>query len=176
MSLSKVLGGLFLSLLFVCGSSASGPGSGIFYTLDDLGGGHYQYNYRLTNLSLSNPVSEVTILFDHALYANLATTTDPAPAGWDDGDIIQPRPLTTPQVTGQYNIWATGGGLLIGQSAKFFSVTFDWLSTDIPGGQPYEIVDPLTWETVASGYTIPEPLSVALLMAGTVLLARKRRA
>ena len=50
-----------------------------------------------------------------------------------------------------------GGGILGGQSVSGFLVKFDWLGGGTPGSQLYKIVNPVTFETIDSGTTVPEP-------------------
>ncbi len=70
----------------------------------------------------------------------------------------------------------TNPGIVAGQSVKGFSVKFNWLGQGAPGSQRYEIINPLTFETIDSGVTIiPEPASAAIMILGTVWMAAKRR-
>jgi len=41
-----------------------------------------------------------------------------------------------------------------------------------PGSQYYEIIDPVTFETIEDGYTIPEPGTLLLLGLGGFVLRR----
>jgi len=43
------------------------------------------------------------------------------------------------------------------------------------GSQFYEIIDPVTLETIDSGMTIPEPASAVMLGLGGLTLLRRRR-
>jgi len=52
---------------------------------------------------------------------------------------------------------ATGLDIAIGEHVYGFAVSFDWLGEGEPGAQFYEIIDPDTFETINSGWTVPEP-------------------
>jgi len=56
-----------------------------------------------------------------------------------------------------------------------FAVSFDWLGTGEPGAQFYEIIDPDTFETIDSGWTVPEPGTICLLSFGGLVLWKKLR-
>ena len=64
-------------------------------------------------------------------------------------------------------------GIAPGKSISRFSVNFEWLGVDMPGSQYYEIIDPLTFAAIESGYTTPEPATGLVLLSGVLLLRRK---
>jgi hypothetical protein len=136
----------------------------VWYKVDDLGAERWQYTYELANHNLPEPVKEVTIWFDYGLYANLSINTPNPPAGSWSEMVVQPEPVFKDD--GFYDTLALGSGISAGQSAGLFSVTFDWRGTGTPGPQFYEIVNPVTYQTIASGYTAPEPGTVVLLGLG----------
>ena len=115
-------------------------------------------------------IEEFTIWFDYGLYDNLAIET-PDPPGWDwDEIVVQPEPII--EDDGYYDALALGIGIEQGQTVGVFAVSFDWLGMDEPGPQFYEIIDPLSFETIDSGFTIPEPGTVLLLGLGILALRR----
>ena len=66
-------------------------------------------------------------------------------------------------------------GIGIGQNVSGFTVSFDWLGTGDPGSQFYEIIDPDTFDTIDSGFTVPEPAILPLLALGVLALRKKCR-
>jgi hypothetical protein len=138
----------------------------------DLGGGQWQYTYELTNLGLSTAIEEFTVWFDPGLYTDLVVTT-PAPLSNAWNEIVwQPEPVL--QDPGAYDALAlvSNPGIATGQSARGFSVSFEWLGQGTPGSQRYEIINPDTFETVDAGLTIPEPATLLLLAVGGLLIRK----
>ncbi len=144
----------------------------IIYGTDDLGGGRWQYNYEVTNSSLSAPIEEFTVWFDYDLYTNLAVETPTTPAGWDQL-VLQGEPVLLDD--GAYDAMATGAGISLGQTLGDFAVSFDFSGIGEPGSQPYDIIDPQTFQTIDSGITTPEPATLLLLALGSAILPRKRK-
>jgi hypothetical protein len=80
------------------------------------------------------------------------------------------------QDDGAYDARALGPGIGIGQIVTGFSVSFDWLGDAVmPGSQFYEIINPDTYETIDSGWTIPEPGTFLLLGLGILTLKSTHR-
>ena len=161
----------FISIAFpasVC--LANWNDEGVWYKVDNLGAGRWQYQYKVTNNNLSDPIKEVTIWFGYGSYANLSVNTPNPPAGSWSELVVQPEPVIKDD--GFYDTLTLGSGISAGQSAGLFSVTFDWRGTGTPGAQFYEVVNPVTYQTIASGYTAPEPGSVLLLGFGAVWTRR----
>jgi hypothetical protein len=152
----------------------------VSFETQDLGAGQWEYTYEVANTSLAEngtpvAVKEFTIWFDPGLYANLVVTTPtPLSNAWDE-IVWQPEPLL--QDDGGYDALAeiVNSGIAPGQSVKGFSVKFNWLGQGTPGSQRYEIINPLTFETIDAGVTIPEPASAAIMSLGAVWMAVKRR-
>jgi hypothetical protein len=143
----------------------------ISYISEELGANRFQYTYTVTNINLSEPIEEFTIYFDCGLYDNLVIDTQPPlSVNWDE-IIIQPEPVLSDD--GIYDALSTG--ICQGQSISGFSVSFDWFGTDNPGIQFYEIINPVSFETIDSGFTVPEPASVFLLTAGYLILIKNKR-
>ncbi|MCF7956659.1 MAG: PEP-CTERM sorting domain-containing protein [Phycisphaerae bacterium] len=61
------------------------------------------------------------------------------------------------------------GGSFIG-----ISMQVDYLGGGDPLMQYYEVVDPVTFLTIADGYTVPEPVTLLLLGLGGLAARRKR--
>jgi len=162
-----------LVLVLCLGAASFGvPKTQIWYSAEELAGGRWQYNYEVANISLTVPIEEFTIWFEYGLYDNLAVETPPVlpPGGWDE-IVIQPEPVL--EDDGAYDAKALGVGVEIGHTAGPFAVSFNWLGDSVmPGSQFYEIINPLTFETIDSGMTIPEPATLLLLGLSGLLLRR----
>ena len=166
---------VLFSLTFLVSAGYAGK-TQISYSLTELGGGSWQYSYEVSNISLGVPIKEFTIRFDYGLYENLAITTPNPPArDWDEL-VFQSDPVIGDD--GFYDALHLTLGIGEGQSVSDFSVSFDWLSTDTPGSQFYEIVDPdNNYITIDSGFTVPEPATSLLMLVGYAgLINRGRRA
>jgi hypothetical protein len=109
---------------------------------------------------------------DGVKYRNLEVITpDPPAANWDEL-VVQPDPILHDD--GFYDALALGAGILVGSQEAGFAVQFDWLGSGEPGPQPFDIVDPVTFQTKYSGTTLPEP-SALILLAGAVAAARRQQ-
>lgn len=150
-------------------AAARAEASSIGYTVTSLGANQWRYDYTVAN-DLAAPVSEFSVFFDQALYANLqARSTVP---GWD---LLTVQPDMAIPASGFYDGLASAGGVADGASAGGFSVSFDYLGTGTPASQPFTFVDPASFAVLASGQTVlsqvpqvAEPGAWLLLLAGTV--------
>jgi hypothetical protein len=169
---SKIAVALALGCLFATFAFGD-PNTQIHYQTTDLGSGRWQYTYDVYNLSLPQGIDEFTIWFGVGPYAHLAIETqNPPAADWDEV-IWQPEPLLGDD--GGYDALAKNLNIGIGQHVYGFAVSFDWLGTDLPGSQFYEIIDPVDFHTIDSGFTtIPEPATLLLLGLGGIFLRRKK--
>lgn len=168
----EILAGFAFGILF----SAIALGSlstQICYEATDLGSGRWQYSYDVTNISLTPAIQEFTIWFEYGLYDNLSIETPDPPAGDWDELVIQPEPVL--EDDGYYDALALTSGIGISETVSGFVVSFDWLGAGQPGSQFYEIIDPMTFETIDSGWTVPEPATLFFLGLGGAILQRKRR-
>jgi len=148
------------------------PKTQIWYSAEELDGGRWQYNYEVANISLTVPIKEFTIWFEYGLYEKLSVETPPVlpPGGWDEM-VIQPEPVL--EDDGAYDAKALGLGVEIGHTAGPFTVSFNWLGDSItPGSQFYEIIDPVTFEIIDSGWTVPEPGTILLFGLGGMIFRR----
>ena len=166
-------GVVFVFFLTAIGSGA--PKTEIRYQTSELGSGRWQYIYDVKNISLTETIEEFTIWFDFGLYEDLAIQTpDPPASNWSE-IVLQPEPVL--QDDGAYDAKALGPGIGIGQVVTGFAVSFNWLGDSVmPGPQFYEIIDPTTYQTIDSGYTIPEPATIFLIGLGSLVLQIKRKA
>jgi hypothetical protein len=147
------------------------------YFSTELEEGRWRYVYRVTNQSLAHAVAEFTIWFEVDVYDNLLVETlDPLAADWDEL-VVQPDPILHDD--GFYDALALEDGILTGESAGWFRVSFDWLGEGMPGPQAFDIIDPDTFEVIYSGVTvfIPEPSTGALMIIflSFFTLRRQRR-
>ncbi len=165
--------GAIIAVFFSAAASA-GLMTEIIYEVSPLDSGRWQYTYDVHNISLTEQIKEFTIWFDYGLYDNLAVETPDPPAGDWDEIVVQREPLL--QDDGFYDALALSYGIPEGQTVSGFSVSFDWLGDAVmPGSQFYKIIDPVTFKTIDSGYTIPEPATLLLLGLGSLALQVKRK-
>jgi hypothetical protein len=144
------------------GFSASSSAVTIVYEPTPAGGTRWTYAYYVSNDTLEDPLREFTVYFELGTYANLATAG--APPGWDPL-VAQPDPDLPDD--GFYDALAPEGGIPPDGFAVF-SVAFDYLGPGTPGPQRFDVVDPVTLATIATGTTTPIPLpgTAGLLAAG----------
>jgi hypothetical protein len=165
--------GLSVCYLLLLFSSVNARATMVIYDLNSLSSGQYEYNYTIINDKLAISIEEFTIWFDVDLCKNLVITTpDPLASQWDQ-IILKDTGFGLPL---GYDALALSGGIPPGQMIDGFSVKFDWLGTQTPGPQYFEIVNPRTFETIDSGYTVPEPTTFLLIGFGGLALLIKRRA
>ena len=175
MSFSK-----YLSIIILVTTISTANGSlmtEIDYDLQDLGGGRWQYEYQIRNISLTESVAAVTIFFDKHLYSDLQVATADIPVGWMELP-IQPQPSGQPGWDGRYEIWTDNIGIGVDGSIGWFSISFNFSGAGMPGAQSYHILDPSTFDDIDRGDTqyIPEPVSMLLLGSGSLIwLGRGRR-
>jgi hypothetical protein len=143
----------------------------VSYDLTDFGNDRYRYDYEVTNVSLPDAIEEFTVWFDYSLFANLALATPDPPAGDWDELVVQPAPGLPDD--GYYDALGVSGGIAMGSGVAGFAVEFDWLGEGLPGSQPFDIVDPETFDIVFSDFTVPEPGTWGLLLVG--MLGSRRR-
>jgi hypothetical protein len=164
------------AVVFLCLSAApvfADPNTQIHYKTTDLGSSRWQYTYDVYNISLADGIKEFTIWFGFDSYDNLAIETlDPPASNWDEV-VWQPEPFLGDD--GAYDAFAKSLIIGVGQNVYGFAVSFDWLGTGTPGPQFYEIIDPVDFHTIDSGFTIPEPATLLLFGLGCIFLKVSKR-
>lgn len=140
----------------------------ISYDVNNIAGNRWEYSYTINNDTLSGDIEEFTIYFAVGSYENLIAGT--TPGNWDSL-VTQPDVLLP--ANGFYDSLALVSGIAPNASLSGFSVAFDFLGSGTPGSQPYDIIDPLTFQTLDSGNTrinsshdAPEPGLFSMLALG----------
>ena len=151
----------------------------IEYTVENLGGDRWQYNYTLINTG-ADALGAFAIIFDLGVYENLFLVS--APDDWDSF-VIEPDDFFPDD--GYLESYAASTFLGPGDTLAGFSVSFDFLETGTPAEQFFEFFDPDTFDFISDGVTaraatsVPEPAALWLLATGLFLLAtfakRRRR-
>lgn len=157
--------------LLISTSCFGDPNTEIRYEVSDIGSGQWEYIYTVENIGLSGGIEEFTIWFDYGLYDNLAVTTPETPPEWDQ-IVWQVEPVL--EDPGGYDAVATNLNIAMGTELSGFSVSFDWLGQGNPGSQYYEIIDPIDFHTIESGWTVPEPATLFLIGLGALKLIKRR--
>jgi hypothetical protein len=147
----------------------------ISYDVLDLGAGTWQYDYTVTNDTLSSPIEEFTIYFPLGLYSNLSSVDQPI--DWSS-IVVEPDPNLLPlPADGFFDSTTLAAAISTGATLSPFSVQFSWLGAGTPGTQSFDIVDPTTFSTLDSGITepsvmsVPEPGSLNLAILGIAAMA-----
>ena len=170
-----------IGFLFLCSVSFPGGATTIAFDVTNVSGNSYQYNYTVTNDTLSVAIEQFAIRFDVNLFQNLRLAS--APAGWDPL-AIQPDPILSDD--GFYDVLAlTSPGIAVGATLAGFSVQVDFLGAGAPGSQAFDVLNPLTFAVIDDGFTVrsgtvvvTEPGGLGLMALGLFALAavvRRRR-
>ncbi len=170
---SKIFVGIIFLCLFVT-SVFGEPLTEIQFIANDLGLDRWEYVYTVKNVGLTEGIDEFTVWFGVGSYDNLVIETlDPPASNWDE-IVWQPEPFLGDD--GGYDALATGLNIGIGESVSGFAVSFDWLGAGSPGSQYYEIINPMDFSTIETGWTTPEPSTLMLFgFSGLVLLNKYRK-
>ncbi|MCK4998367.1 MAG: PEP-CTERM sorting domain-containing protein [Anaerohalosphaera sp.] len=166
---------LLVSILIMSSVSFAGLIE-IRYSVENVFGNQWVYNYTVTNLALDAGVEEFTIWFEHGNAASLQNTSDAASD--TDWDQITWQPNEALLSNGGFDALARNQPIMIGESVSGFAVSFLWDGSDEPGKQFYEVVNPDNPSDVLdSGFTvpIPEPTSLVLMFASSICLVYKKR-
>jgi hypothetical protein len=162
------LGAAIVAIGFLCPPAHA---TIITYGAERIGGSSYTNSYDVVNDTLPVEIQEWTIYFDRVLYRDLRNPT--APADWDLV-AIQPDPAIP--ADGFIDALALTRGVQVDSAVSGFSVTFDFPGPGAPGSQYFEIIDPVTFDTLDSGFTtrrsvpVSEPSALLLITTGLALL------
>ena len=161
-----------IAVLFVCSIHATAA-TKIIYELNNLGSGRWSYTYDVININLPEGIEEFTVWFDVELYENLTLgTLDPPASNWDE---ILWQPVPPIGTNGGYDALAMNLDILPGEHVYGFAVSFDWLGTGEPGLQYYEVINPVDFSVINSGFTIPEPMTAVLFGFGSFIMLRRQQ-
>ena len=130
-----------------------------------ISGSSWQNSYTIFVEPGDAPVWEFAVNFAPASYANLALVS--SPPGWDT---LVVQPDNGIPADGYFDALTLGLALNPGDSLGDFVISFDYIGSGVPSRQTFDIIDPLTFATIASGVTtvesVPEPGTLPLLLLG----------
>jgi hypothetical protein len=143
-----------LALLAACATLASASYAGAFvisYSLVDLGGNRFRYEYTISNDPAQPGAGIVDLLFDPSLY-DQASLTDASsgPATTDWNRTFLASGIGVPVA---FDALATSGAIPAGGSSSGLAVEFRWLGAGSPGAQDFEIYDPVSFARLGRGTT-----------------------
>lgn len=149
----------------------------VTYDLNFVSGTTWQYEFSVSNNTLSGDIEELTIYFDLSAFTNLLAVA--APADWDP---IVVQPDTNLPQDGFFDWAALAGGVVPGQSLGLFRVKVDFSGGGAPAGPRFEVVDPDNFSAlldfgvaVSSANPVPEPGTWALLAAAGLAFSLRGR-
>ncbi len=164
-----------LGIVFILFSSISYSEilSKVHYETDELEGGRWKYTYKVENVGLAEGIKELTIWFDEGLCSDLTLESPTQISSEWDEITVQPEPVIN--ANGYYDALYLTSPIGLSESVAGFSVSFNWLGNQVdPAAQFYEIIDPVTFETIDEGFTVPEPATMVLLCISVGALRIKR--
>ncbi len=151
----------------------------IDYESSNIAGNRWQYDYSVTNNTLTDPIDTFAIYFTYGQYSNL--TLETSPANWDS-IVINPDPNLFVPDDGFLDAYALASGINSGQNLSGFSVSFDWLGNGTPASQNFEVYNS-DFSSLEFGKTtllrnlpteVSEPSTLLLFLAGIGLALRQR--
>jgi len=168
--------GISVALLLVAFMAQTAGAAIIEYDATFLGGNSWQYDYTIYNNSTEDVIAGFDIYYAYGDYNNLDLLS--IPLGWDG---FYDNPFDMGFIDdGLVAVWLDGYGLLPGENAGIFSVTFDWFGDGLPSGQWFYAYDG-KWGIIGEGDVvpgvpgstepIPEPQTFMLLGTGILGLA-----
>lgn len=167
--------GLILAASVTAASNATA--AVITYELTADTGNRWIYQYTVSAAASDPVIEEFTVFFDPARYANLLLVS--AVPGWD---LLAIEPDPALPADGFFDALALTGGIAPGSSVGGFSISFEFIGNGRPGEQAFDIVDPVSFATISSGFTrldeeveLPESGTAWLMLVPLLLLLRSRR-
>lgn len=146
--------GLLFASLFLLSFQAVADSLPVVYSLVNLGGGQYQYDYSIYNngtLGAGVAVQLFDVAFDPALYGGLSIVTpNPLASQWTEQ--IFPAVGASPA---DFDVSSpTNGGIPVSGTVTGFAVDFTWLGAGQPGSQAFQVFDPNSFAQLQSGNTV----------------------
>lgn len=131
----------------------------IIYSVKNISGDQWVYNYTVSNNGLAQGIEEFAITFNYGMYSSLEVVTDePLSKAWDE---IVWDPSVALQNNGAYDALALSAPISIGETVSGFAVSFNCEGEGNPGKQYFEVVNPDDVSDVYdSGYTILPELGI----------------
>ena len=165
-----------VAALGVIGSAGPAEATVITFDVASVVGNTFEYTYVVDNDTLPVEIEEFAIYFDVDLFENLRMAT--APPDWDP-QVIQPDTILRDD--GFFDALALVGGIPPGGSLGGFTILADFLGAGTPGRQRFEILDPVTFDVLDSGFTVPagvmvpEPMTLWLFGLGLAAIGYRRK-
>jgi len=165
--------GISLALL-----ATSANATEIAYAASNTSGTTWEYNFSVTNDTLSVPISDFDVYFDALTISNITPVSQPADfAGPSAAEpSVPPSPLP-----GFVNYLASDAGIAVGATAGGFIVDVTFSGQGTPGAPTFDVLD-ASFNTLDAGSTkpsggvaVPEPSTLGLLGAGLILTYLRRR-
>ena len=157
-------------------AASAAQAASVEYTLTDLGGNTWRYDFVLVNSPAAPSFDEFTVFFPGDKYSSIALMS--SAAGWDPL-VIQPDPGIP--ADGYFDGLRIAGAMPGGSVATGFALTFSYVAGMRPGRQRFDLIDSSSFTTVYSGTTVatsvPEPQTHLMLALGLGLMGalQKRR-
>lgn len=168
------LRGLLAATLALFALAPPGNAATLIFTVSDLadsapGQDLWEYSYLLGDVSLTANQG-FTVIFDRALFTQLQIPPVLISGDWD---LLTVQPDAGLNSNGFFDALALRNSPSL---ADPFKVRFVWLATGTPGPQPFTIYAS-DFSTISRSQTVPEPSTLALLLAaqGVVIFNRRPR-
>jgi len=166
--MNKFFMSLVLVLMMATGVCFASVETEVYVESSLVSGNTWLLDYVVKNKTLG-AVKELTVEFDFDSFDNLIDVS-----GAGAGCNIQVWPAISQAGDGWAFDVVLDMPLGIGGSFTGVSMQVDYLGGGDPLMQYYEVVDPVTFVTIADGYTVPEPMTLLLLGLGGLVIGRKR--
>jgi hypothetical protein len=156
---------LWLTVALILAASAAASAGPLTFTVDDLGGGVFQYNFTLSN-SFSEPISGLNLLHGNSAFGLDEASVIGAPEGWD---FLAPLPSFVDELN--YFSLSSVFDIPIGESRGgfFFQSTRD-PDTLRPADLAFDVIGGISGRQL-----VPEPSAGLLLASACVSLFGCRR-